>query len=349
MPIEVLHAFPDNTTLSAEWNDLLACCSASHVPFLRYEYLSTWWKTLGGGEWPEGQLYTLLGRDDQGALRGVAPLFYTKNREGRTALLLVGSVEISDYLDFIVPCEYLNAFVEEVCDALSEPQAPPWQVLDLYNLPEESPTLAALQAAAERRDWQYHQSRLQPSPYIPLPADWESYLAALDKKQRHEIRRKLRRAEESGIPVRWYILGGENDPDEVTPQRLDAEIEEFIALMANDPEKNRFLTQVMRTQLRSAVHVAFRAGWLQLAFLEVGGRKAAAYLNFDYGNHIWVYNSGLNFEYAHLSPGWVLLANLIRWAIEHGRQRFDFMRGAEEYKYRFGAVNRYVVRAVIAR
>jgi CelD/BcsL family acetyltransferase involved in cellulose biosynthesis len=45
----------------------------------------------------------------------------------------------------------------------------------------------------------------------------------------------------------------------------------------------------------------------------------------------------------------VLLANLIRLAIEQGRSEFDFMRGNEDYKYRFGAVDRYVKRAVITR
>jgi CelD/BcsL family acetyltransferase involved in cellulose biosynthesis len=46
-----------------------------------------------------------------------------------------------------------------------------------------------------------------------------------------------------------------------------------------------------------------------------------------------------------ISPGWVLLARQIEWACEHGRSEFDFMRGDEAYKYRFGAVNRHVVRA----
>jgi len=37
-------------------------------------------------------------------------------------------------------------------------------------------------------------------------------------------------------------------------------------------------------------------GWLQLAFLEIEGRKAAAYLNFVYNNRVLVYNSGLDWR-----------------------------------------------------
>jgi len=119
--------------------------------------------------------------------------------------------------------------------------------------------------------------------------------------------------------------------------------------MAQDPEKEHFLTEAMRTQMRLAVHAAFEAGWLQLAFLDVDGEKAAGYLNFDYHGHIWVYNSGLNFKFRELSPGWVLLGYLLQWANEQQRAAFDFMRGDEEYKYRFGAIDRYVYRATVRR
>lgn len=101
--------------------------------------------------------------------------------------------------------------------------------------------------------------------------------------------------------------------------------------------------------MRSAVHTAFQGGWLQLIFMEIGGEKAAAYLNFDFGNRIWLYNSGINFKFNYYSPGWVLLAYLIQWSIENGREVLDFMRGDETYKYRFGGVDRFVHRVQIRR
>jgi CelD/BcsL family acetyltransferase involved in cellulose biosynthesis len=286
-------------------------------------------------------LFVVTARQPDGELVGIAPLFFTQNHQGEPALLLLGSIEISDYLDLIARPSILAEFVERLLEILDSDQAPPWQVLDFYNLPDSTPTLSVLQQAAMQRGWTYTQLPLQPSPYVPLPGDWESYLAGIDKKQRHEIRRKMRRTEEHSLPVRWYIV-----QDEST---LDAEVEAFLALMAQDPEKDQFLTPAMRTQMHAAAHAAFKAGWLQLAVLEVDGDKAAGYLNFDYHGHIWVYNSGLNFNYRELSPGWVLLGYLLKWANENGRKTFDFMRGDEEYKYRFGAINRFVVRAAIRR
>jgi len=81
----------------------------------------------------------------------------------------------------------------------------------------------------------------------------------------------------------------------------------------------------------------------------VGGQKAAGYVSFDYQNRIWVYNSGLNRDFSEYSPGWVLLGYLLQWANEQGREEFDFMRGDEDYKYRFGAIDRSVVRACLSR
>lgn len=341
MHLDILRTLDEINAISQEWNDLLSCCSASHVPFLRYEYLSTWWKTLGGGEWPHGELFVVTGRETDGELVGIAPLFVTQNLAGERALMLIGSIEISDYLDLIVRTKKLPEFTSQLLDLLDSAQAPVWSVIDLYNLPDYSPTLPVLEAAAQQRGWSYQQSPLQKSPYIPLPGDWETYLAGIDKKQRHEIRRKMRRAEESEIPVRWYFVED--------PATLDQESEDFLSLMAQDPEKDRFLTPQMRTQMKAAIKEIFTAGWLQLAFMEVNGEKAASYLNFDYNGHIWVYNSGLNFKFRELSPGWVLLGHLLKWANEHQRAAFDFMRGDEEYKYRFGAIDRFVYRATLRK
>ncbi len=339
MQIKILRNIAEAEQISASWNELLSCCSASHVPFLRFEYLRAWWDTLGGGEWPSGELFILTAWRQNGELAGIAPLFRTQNRAGEPALMLLGSIEISDYLDFIVPTSDLPEFTRSILEFLSSQADLSGHVLDLYNLPDSSPTLPALEAAAQKLGWSYRQERLQPCPYIPLPGDWEAYLSQIDKKQRHEIRRKMRRAEEYQPPVRWYIVDDE--------AALDQEIDDFLELMAQDPEKSRFLTGVMRSQMHALVHVAFQAGWLQLAFLESGGVKAAGYLNFDFAGHIWVYNSGINFDFRDLSGGWVLLGHLLKWANENGRTCFDFMRGAEDYKYRFGGIDRYVMRAAL--
>jgi len=340
MHLIVVQTWEALSSLADEWNALLDS-SASHVPFLRHEFITTWWQTLGGGEWPNGELWVLLGRDEKGRLLGIAPFFLTQNQNHERVLMILGSHEIADYLDFIARPDDLPDFIAAVMNFLEGENGPDWQILDLYNLLENSPSLPIVRAEAGLRSWDCTTEKLKHCPYIPLPCDWEAYLSGINKKQRHEIRRKIRRLETQELPTRWYIVSEES--------RLDAEIDAFIDLMAQDAEKERFLTEVMRSQLQASIHAAFKAGWLQLAFIEIDGQKAAGYLNFDFGNQIWVYNSGLNYAFGELSPGWVLLGYLLQWANEHGRQAFDFMRGDEDYKYRFGAVDRFVLRTTIQR
>jgi CelD/BcsL family acetyltransferase involved in cellulose biosynthesis len=341
MQLDIIRTADEFGSLAAEWNTLLSE-GASRVPFLRHEYLMTWWSTRGGGEWDQAELCIVAARDENGELCGVAPLFRTQNLDGKPALMLLGSIEISDYLDLLVRPEQIGGFLPALLERLQESDIPEWELLDWYNILEDSPTLPALQKAAESQGLQYAHEQISHCPYVPLPGDWEEYLAGIDSKQRHEIRRKIRRAEErTEDPVRWYIV-----EDEST---LEEEIESFLKLMGQDDQKKDFLTDVMRTQMRGAVRAAFRENWLQLAFLEVGGVKAAGYLNFDYANHIWVYNSGMDFDYGSLSPGWVLLGYLLQWANENGREVFDFMRGDERYKYKFGGVDRFVVRVQVRR
>lgn len=331
----VLHK--DFSELSAEsWNALVEQSTAD-TPFSRYEYLSEWWKTLGGGEWKNAEL-VLVSATENDQLVGIAPLFLA-DYDGQRALMLVGSIEISDYLDLIVREQDLPRFVSELFDFLLSSFADRWSALDWYNLPDASPTLAALKAEAEKRGWTHHEEIYRPTPRIPLSGSFEEYLSRIDKKQRHEIRRKMRRAAESEKNVQFTIV---NDKE-----NLDSEINAFFDLMVQDSNKAEFLHPAMREQMTVTIQNAHKHGYLWLAFLEIDGAKTAASLNFDYKNKLWGYNSGVSSEHRELSPGWVLLAHTIQWCCENGRYEFDFMRGDEEYKYRFGGVNKYVMRVKI--
>ncbi len=329
----ILHQ--DFSELSEEaWNALVQQ-SIADTPFSLHEYLSEWWKTLGGGEWQHAEL-VLISASENGQLVGIAPFFIT-DYEGQKALMMVGSIEISDYLDLIVSEADLPRFLSGLLDFLGSGVDGEWSTIDWYNLPDSSPTLAALKAESERRGWSYQEEIYRPTPRIPLNGSFDEYLSHIDKKQRHEIRRKMRRAAESEKNVRFHVIDQSAD--------IESEMNAFFDLMVQDPNKEQFLHPEMREQMSVTIRNAFQRGYLWLAFLEVDGSKAAASLNFNYKNKLWGYNSGVGREHMELSPGWVLLADVIQWCSENGRQEFDFMRGDEDYKYRFGGVNHYVMRS----
>jgi len=96
MELKVLKSFPDD--LQTDWDALLKT-SAVNVPFQRFGYLRGWWQNLGGGEWQNGELCIILGYENE-RLLGIAPFFRT-TQENKELIPMVGSLEISDYLDLI--------------------------------------------------------------------------------------------------------------------------------------------------------------------------------------------------------------------------------------------------------
>jgi len=339
-----VHSYHDQAgfdVLAGEWNDLLHRSAADTI-FLTLEFQRTWWQRLGQGE------PLILAVRDGEELVGIAPLFAVANPHGQRVLATVGCTEVADYLDWIVARGREEPVYAALVDYLAGQSFPParggvggWDALDLCNIHQDSPTLALLPALAQARGWTVSISKDDVCPIVGLPKTWEEYLQMLDGKQRHEMRRKLRRAEAEPA-LRWYVVGAEHD--------LKAEVEGFLTLMAaSTPDKAAFLTPQMRDFFHCLAHVAYDAGWLQLAFLEIEGRKAAAYFNFIYNNRVMVYNSGLDWAvFPQLSAGIVLIAYCIRQAIERGHEVFDFMQGDERYKYDLGGrdveVRRLVVR-----
>jgi CelD/BcsL family acetyltransferase involved in cellulose biosynthesis len=337
--IDFIHDNDGFDGLAPVWNGLLKR-SATDVPFMQFEYLQSWWATRGGGEWPGGELWLAVGRDGAGAVQGIAPLFCPSG-ESSQRLLFLGSIEVSDYLDIVAPAEHLQAFTRGVVEALEAKAPPGVRALDLYNIPGSAPSLAAWQEAAEAHGWTANRETLQPCPVISLDGTWDAYLGRLDKKQRHELRRKIRRAQDHLPSARLRIVESGAD--------IESAMEVFLRLMATDPSKAAFLTPAMREHFRRLAAPDHRTPGLQLAFLDVGQEPAAGYLNFDYAGRLWVYNSCLNPAFASLSPGWVLVGDMIRWAIENGRSELDFLRGGEDYKYRLGGVERSILRLTLTR
>jgi len=316
--------------LREEWNRLLVA-SPSDTIFLTWEWQSLWWEFFGRGH----QLLLLTARHEE-ELVGIAPLFYAD--EG--IIRLVGGTEISDYLDIIALSgherEVWSAFLAYLLEECS------WDTLDLHSLPATSPTREALFALKEKYGLKVEASLEDVCPLILLPETWEGYLQMLDKKQRHELRRKLRKAQREA-QVDWCLVSEDAN--------LASEMEKFLDLhQRSSHHKDQFMDQTMQRFFKAMAKSTFEAGWLRLGFILINGLKMASLLCFDYGDSIMLYNSGYDPErFRALSPGVLATAHCIEEAIQQKKKVFDFLRGSEEYKYRFGARDTEVYRLVISK
>lgn len=305
------------------WDALLARKAGASV-FLTPQWQAVWWRHFG----PPSAL-RLLAVGPQDAPLGLAPL-----RADGEHWRFLGSTDLFDYHDFI---DAAPGFHEALVECLD---AHPWATLELESLREDSPALTRLPALLEAKGWRVQIEDEDVVPGVALPPTWDEFLAELRKKDRHELRRKLRRLE----------AAGEHRIAVSTTETLAADLERFTGLMAESREEKRdFLVPERQAFLADALTAMQEAGTLRLLTLELDGEAVAAVICFDFGGTRYLYNSGYRLALGHLSVGLMLKALAIRDAIEQGLGYFDFLRGDEPYKYHLGAQDVHLRRLLVHR
>jgi len=315
-------------TLASEWIALEERAAEDNI-FLTHSWQHAWWSDLGGERTLE-----LLGFRDGGRLVGIAPL-YEEDVDGATVLRFCGGLEVTDYMGLLVERGYEQAVGDAFLRACLELPA---VRLDFHFLRSDGLTLRVLSHAAETLGWRIRREEEEVSPRIRLAGNWESYIASLDKKDRHELRRKRRRLEEAGG---WDVV-------ETSAETLASDLEMFFELHARSMRaKADFLTAEMAHFFRHiAVHLQ-ELGWLSLRSLRVEGRVVASVMGFVYRGKLLLYNSGYDPDLNKLSPGFILMSEEIRLALEEGLEEVDFLRGNERYKYELGATDMPLVHLVL--
>ncbi|HTE84491.1 MAG TPA: hypothetical protein VK821_07145, partial [Dehalococcoidia bacterium] len=190
--------------LAPSWSELLAAVD-NRWPFLRPAWLRVWLATQA----PDAELLLLAVRDGP-ALAGVVPLL-VRGAE----LLLAGDAEICDYMDIVARPGQQQPVLRA---ALSYLNARQWQRLVLWGIRADSPTLAVVQTLAPEHGLSTRIEEEAVCPRVRLPPTWEEYLLTLSKKDRHELRRKIRRMMEAGDTAREYAL---TQPDEIATAMPD--------------------------------------------------------------------------------------------------------------------------------
>jgi CelD/BcsL family acetyltransferase involved in cellulose biosynthesis len=192
--------------------------------------------------------------------------------------------------------------------------------------------------------WTLNVEREDVCPVATLPdvADVDAWLGTLGKKQRHEIRRKVRRAEAVG-EVRLV-----DSPDPLADLALFIDLHQKRwgddGLFPATPggEQSRVL-------FRRLFELFGPAGPLRLAILSVGSRSIAAGIHLETSDGYLYYNAGVDPEARDLSPGVLMTYAYVVRALASGKRRLDFLRGDEAYKYEWGAVDEPIQRLLVRR
>ncbi len=260
----------------------------------------------------------------------------------------------ADYATILADARDLAVVSEALADALEGPLAgvdgpAGWECVDLRRLRRDDPLLDHLQAALERRaetaGWDVRRDVEEVCPVVTLAVDWESQLAGLGKKTRHEVRRKFRRAEAAGpVSLRYMPLVSASVERFVEMHQARWGADGLFPATEGGDRSRLFLHRLVELEAAEG-----SAAQLHLGEVLVGGRVVFALVGFDDGRTSYFYNAGMDPSARDLSPGVVGTAAYLRDRLEVGARRFDFLRGNEPYKYEWGAVDEPVDRILVHR
>lgn len=302
--------------LAPEWHELWLQ-SESGTVFQRPEWLLPWCQHLASGE----PRVLAVRRND--VLIGLAP-FILQNGAGQRALRVMGC-GVSDYLDVLIAQgerENVQGALEHWLSAQREFDTCEWT-----DLPPGSVLLTLADVARPH-------SRIiagSACPGLPLPEGSRELRAVLPRKKHQDILAARKKASREA---------------EVTIARADAEgCDELLsglfhlhsACWRARGEQGVLADQRVQAFHRAAANNLRARAALLLAGLRLGERLIAVVYGFFDRSALRYYLSGFEPTLAHLSPGTLIVAYGLEAALEHGCSQLDFMRGAEPYKYTWGA------------
>ncbi len=217
-------------------------------------------------------------------------------------------------------------------------ERPPRVLLEY--VPDDTPTLDVFAAALAASGYRVERERLVTSPRVALAESFDAYVQGLGKKERHELRRKLRRFE--GVPGTGFRWAEERE----RPAVLDR----FFALhRLSKGDKAAFMTGETERFFRDVSDALAPLGRLRLGVVSAHGEDAAVLFGFAYGHTLALYNAAYDPALSSLSLGIASHAFAIRDAIAQGFRVYDLLRGDEPYKYDLGAVDRWLWRLEATR
>ena len=290
--------------------------------FATPEWIGTWWRHYGDGR----RLLLTACRDPGGALVGVVPLYVWRRFPLRIARL-VGHGPGDALGPLCRPADraYVAAALLRRLDEAGV------RLLAGETIPREEGWSELLGARVLERE---------ASPVLSLDGmGWDELLGSWSKNLRSQVRsreRKLTREQRVGFRL------------SLDPERFQDDLDRLFALhRARWPQGSGF--SAAERFHREFATLALERGWARLWLLEIDGEARAAWYGFRFANVESYYQAGRDRGWDEYRLGFVLLAHSIRAAAEEGAREYRFLRGDEDFKFRFASHDHGLETVALAR
>jgi len=330
LSVSVVDTKDEFARIEADWRRLFAQC-ARPVPFLTWEWVTTWWRHFGGAS----RMFVLVARDENDHVVGIAPLQIATRRAFGLATVRSmeflgyrGSSVCPDHLDFLVDGGASVPVREALAKAIFAHHEA-WDRMELADVSEDSPITEMVNRHAAEADLPTEQGPSQVCPYVPLPPTWDALLKAAKEKRRSLIKWRRKKLLQT-YNVRFECLSA---PESVHPAIDTLARLHTLSRQRKGESGNFHLPEYLKFH-HEVAEVMARAGYLYFAQLDCNGQPAACSYGFHVGSVLYDYQKGFDPAFSRDGAGSVLTGMMIEDGIERlHAQEVDFLRGTEEYKY----------------
>jgi len=329
----LLTEIDDVRSLSHAWRKLQPT-----TPMLTPQWLLSWWETYrgSGANCNRKQLFFLAVYTDQGQLVGIAPWYQEKSPfSGKTLSFLGTGTVCSDHLSIICEPRQEAAVVNALANWLTGRGALQWDAIRLEGIDAKDPAIGMLVDHFRENGLNADVRESIGCWQLELPSTWEEYLQSISKNHRKRCRRWEREFIQTG---RSQVYTATNKEELALGfqilQRLHNQRRQSLG------ERGIFESDQFKEFHESALPRLLDHNQLRLSWLEIDRKPAACEYQLLGNDSIHAYQSGVAPEFLDVGAGNLSVLISIKTGIESGLRLFDFMRGDEAYKAKWGATRR---------
>ena len=317
-----------------QWDELARDCI-----FRSWAWQTTWWQHYSDSH----RLCVLLVLDEDANCRTLATCSDTDDDDqhliaifpgylesnfvrGRTLRLLGDGEVCSDHLDLLAAPTDTTRAAKAVAKYLYD-HTDDWDTTNFTAVGANSTGLAQLSDKLHDLGCQTIHEPNESCWSIPLPDDWDGFLALQSKSHRKQLRQLERRILDTEQAV-WHLVKTPTDFEIAWPILTDLHQRRRISL----GQPGCFASQRWANFHRDIAGQMLADGKLRLSWLELAGQPVAAEYHFASQRTTWAYQGGVDPDRIDQQPGRLSMIRTFQHAIAEGHQQFDLLRGDEPYK-----------------
>jgi CelD/BcsL family acetyltransferase involved in cellulose biosynthesis len=336
--IKIIQNINELESIESEWNDLFEESSGSNV-FQSFDWNYIWLKHFLR---KNDNIFIIAVYNDKenGKLEAIAPFFIRRFFLFLKSLMFI-SYDYSDYLDIIIRknCDKEKIYVEIFNTVLLKNKFN--KIADIIYLKQVSKkTLSLISEYLQKiKKISLNFKESGSCYYFNLPDNIEDYMKRFNSKQRYNILKRVEKADD--VNIKYSACSSVNTYKSLFEKYLNIFFELHQKRWQEKGKKGVFYNDEIKSFFKELFISLFNKNRITLSTLKINdGNIIASAVCFDYADKKQIYLPGFDTAYSGYHPGIVLIYNDIKESINKKYKEFDFLKGGEEYKQRFGAVKR---------